>query len=115
MGVRARARSRVRIHSRSSSPKQIICDCLDEAIKLTINLTNMKKDVEHIRRVSEADRDFALRRARILGARGCIESVVVDTIQGAIKPKVPSRFDLEAAISDLWSSSYRRCKELVRV
>lgn len=79
----------------------MFCDCLDEGLKLTMNLVA-------IREGQAWEKNIASGRLDYLEEHECITPVAVATIRGGLKSG--TKFDLDTAISSLWSSMVHKCR-----
>jgi len=79
----------------------VFCDCLDEGLKLTMNLVA-------IREGQKWEKDLAKSRVDYLEEHGCITPVAVATIRGGLESG--TTFDLDTAISSLYSSMVGKCR-----
>ena len=76
------------------------CSCQDEALKLVLNLEDIKKG---------RSTELALARVDGLLNNDCISSVAATTVRGALKGKVTNS-KIQNAVDSVISSSYRKCK-----
>lgn len=79
------------------------CECLDEAMKLALNLAD-------IRAGKTWERGIALGRVNYLESHRCLTAIATATIRGGIERG--SQFDLNTAMATLRSSSIKKCRAM---
>jgi len=79
----------------------IFCDCLDEGLKLTMNLVAIREGQKWQKPIAEGRLDY-------LEEHVCITPVAVATIRGGLASL--KEFDVQTAIDSLWSSMVNKCR-----
>ena len=79
----------------------IFCDCLDEGLKLTMNLVAIREGQDWEKVIANGRLDY-------LEEHVCITPVAVATIRSGLKSGTV--FDLDTAISSLWGAIVGKCR-----
>ncbi len=77
------------------------CFCQDEALKLVLNLQDIKKG---------RSTELALARVDGLLNNDCISSIAAGTVRGALKGKITA-MGIQNSVDSVVSSAFRKCKK----
>ena len=91
--------------------KANVCECMDEALKLAMNLIEMREKAEIKGRHTGFPKEIAKGRVEYLQRHGCISDIAASTILSAMESGTV--FDLNTATSSLWSSAIDTCRLVV--
>jgi len=88
--------------------KKSICDCIDEAMKLLLNLVRIREAVGRKEPIPRFHKEMALKRMEIV--KECIPrpSILESTIKGALEK--PTHFALTSAIGEVWFQTVEACR-----
>jgi len=79
----------------------IFCDCLDEALKLTMNLVAIREGRTWQKEIAQGRVDY-------LEEHVCLTPTAIATIKGGLESG--TEFTLQTAIDSLWSSMVGKCR-----